>query len=170
MSYLALNLLQLLSLSACVGFLLINTELHGSTTWVKSFKMSYLALNLFKLTLKRYNIIHLSAFENQTCDLVIQTSILESVSLKHPWQNQLPPGSHEASAHTQEPMKTVDLHCFKPLISLVPFNLHFHCFQGQGHCYVTIAIVFPANQNNLSNRVRDCPMKMQKFILVLNFG
>ena len=35
---------------------------------------------------------------------------------------------------------------------------------------MTIAIVFPANQNNLSNRVRDCPMKMQKFILVLNFG
>ena len=30
-------------------------------------------------------------------------------------------------------------------ISLVPFNLHFHCFQGYGHCYVTIPIVFPAN-------------------------
>ena len=25
---------------------------------------------------------------------------------------------------------TVDLHHSKPLISLVPFNLHFHCFQG----------------------------------------
>ena len=70
-----------------VGFLLIDTELHGSTTEMKSFKMSYLALNLFNLTLKRYKIIHLSAFENQTCDLVIQTSILESVSVKHPWQN-----------------------------------------------------------------------------------
>ena len=25
---------------------------------------------------------------------------------------------------------SVDLHRSKPLISLVPFNLHFHCFQG----------------------------------------
>ena len=25
---------------------------------------------------------------------------------------------------------SVDLHRFKPLISLVPFNLHLHCFQG----------------------------------------
>ena len=133
--------------------------------------MSYFALNLFNLTLKRYNIIHLSAFDNQTCDLVIQTSILESVSVKHPWrQNQLPPGSHEASAHTQEPMKTVDLHHFKPLVSLVPFYLHFHCFQGQGHCYATIPIVFPANQKQSFKQVRDCLMKMQKFILVLNFG
>ena len=133
--------------------------------------MSYLALNLFNFTLKRYNIIHLSAFDNQTCDLVIQTSILESVSVKHPWlQNQLPPGSHEASAHTQEPMKTVDLHRFKPLISLVPFNLHFHCFQGKGHCYVTIPIVFPAKRKQSFKQVRDCPMKIQKFILVFNFG
>lgn len=31
----------------------------------------------------------------------------------------------------------VELHRSKPLISLVPFNLHFHCFQGWGHCYVT---------------------------------
>ena len=38
-----------------------------------------------------------------------------------------------------------DLHRCKALISLVPFNLPFHCFQGQGHCYVTISIVFPAN-------------------------
>ena len=34
--------------------------------------MSYLALNLFNLTLKRYNFIYASAFEN----LVIQTSVL----------------------------------------------------------------------------------------------
>ena len=40
----------------------------------------------------------------------------------------------------------VNLHRSKPLISLVPFNLHFHCFQGSGHCYVTIPVVFPANQ------------------------
>ena len=25
---------------------------------------------------------------------------------------------------------TIDLHRSKPVISLVPFNLHFHCFQG----------------------------------------
>ena len=62
------------------GFLLIDTELRGSKTKAKSLKMSYLALNLFNLTLKRYNIIHPSAFEN----LVIQTSILGSVSAKHP--------------------------------------------------------------------------------------
>ena len=35
----------------------------------------------------------------------------------------------------------------KPRISLVPFNLYFHCFQGQGHCYVTIPTVSPANQS-----------------------
>ena len=35
-----------------------------------------------------------------------------------------------------------DLHRSKALISLVPSNLPFHCFQGQGHCYVTISIVF----------------------------
>ena len=40
----------------------------------------------------------------------------------------------------------VNLHRSKPLISLVPFNLHFLCFQGSGHCYVTIPVVFPANQ------------------------
>ena len=34
----------------------------------------------------------------------------------------------------------------KPLKSLIPFNLHLHCFQGQRHCYLTIPIVFPANQ------------------------
>ena len=45
-----------------------------------------------------------------------------------------------------------DLHRSKPLTSVVHFNLHFHCFQGQAHCYVTIPIVFPANKNNLSNR------------------
>ena len=39
--------------------------------------------------------------------------------------------------HSQHPLLvnvhfkfSVDLHRFKPLISLVPFNLHLHCFQG----------------------------------------
>ena len=54
------------------GFLLIDTELRGSKTKAKSLKMSYLALNLLNLTVKRYNILHPSAFEN----LVIQISIL----------------------------------------------------------------------------------------------
>ena len=41
------------------GFLLIDNELRGSkTNEAKSFKMNYLALNFFNLTLKRYNIIH----------------------------------------------------------------------------------------------------------------
>ena len=62
------------------GFLLIDNELRGSKTDATSLKMSYLALNLFNLTLKRYNIIYPSAFEN----LVIQTSILGSASAKHP--------------------------------------------------------------------------------------
>ena len=47
---------------------------------------------------------------------------------------------------------TVDLHRSKSLISLVPFNLQFHCFQGQGHCFVTIPIVFQLIKNNLSKR------------------
>ena len=37
------------------------------------------------------------------------------------------------------------LHCSKPLISLVPFHVHFHFCQGQRPCYVTIPIVFPAS-------------------------
>ena len=44
----------------------------------------------------------------------------------------------------------------KPLISLIPFNLqHLHCFQGKGHCYVAIPIVFPANQKQSFKLVRD---------------
>ena len=31
---------------------------------------------------------------------------------------------------TLPPNSPIDLHRSKPLISLVPFNLHFHCFQG----------------------------------------
>ena len=50
-----------------------------------------------------------------------------------------------ASPNSDMYINTVDLHRSKPLISLVPFNLHFHCFQGQGHYYVTIPIVFLAN-------------------------
>ena len=52
---------------------------------------------------------------------------------------------------------TVDLHLSKPLIMLLPFNLHLHCFQGQGHSYVTIPIVFPANHKQSFNQVRDRP-------------
>ena len=38
----------------------------------------------------------------------------------------------------------IDLHVSKPLISLVPITCTTYCFQGYGHCYVTIPIVFPA--------------------------
>ena len=51
-----------------------------------------------------------------------------------------------ASFNSYMYINTVDLHRSKPLISPVPFNLHFLCFQGQGHCYVTIPIVFPGDQ------------------------
>ena len=51
-----------------------------------------------------------------------------------------------ASSNSYMYINTVDLHRSKPLISPVPFNLHFLCFQGQGHCYVTIPIVFPGDQ------------------------
>ena len=51
-----------------------------------------------------------------------------------------------ASSNSYMYINTVDLHRFKLLISLVPFNLHFLCFQGQGHYYVTIPIVFPGDQ------------------------
>ena len=51
-----------------------------------------------------------------------------------------------ASSTSYMYINTVDLHRSKPLISLVPYNLHFLRFQGQRHCYVTIPIVFPANQ------------------------
>ena len=45
----------------------------------------------------------------------------------------------------------VDLHRSKPLILLVTFNLHFHCFQGQGH---NVMFSQPIT-NNLSNRCRS---------------
>lgn len=58
---------------------------------------------------------------------------------------------------------SVDLHRSKPLISLVPFTLHRHCFQGQGHCYVTIPIVFPSNHQKQSfKEVRDRPPSLYK--------
>ena len=48
-------------------------------------------------------------------------------------------------------------------ISLVPFPLHLHCFQGQRHCYVTIPIVFPANHQKQSfKEVRDRPPSRYK--------
>ena len=51
--------------------------------------------------------------------------------------------SDDSSLHE----RTVDMHRSKPLITLVPFNLHLRCFQGKaGHCYLTIPTVFPANQ------------------------
>ena len=49
-------------------------------------------------------------------------------------------------------------------------NLFFHwsplictsyCFQGQGHCYVTIPIVFPANQKQSFKQLRDRPQEVQ---------
>ena len=60
----------------------------------------------------------------------------------HPFPNPPPPGDY----------CTVP----KPLISLIPFNLHLHCFQGLGHCYF---FVFPANQKHSFKLVRDRPKK-----------
>ena len=40
-------------------------------------------------------------------------------------------------------LKTIDLNASKPLISLVPITSTTYCFQGQGHCYVTIPIEIP---------------------------
>ena len=38
----------------------------------------------------------------------------------------------------------VDLHHSKPLISLVPFNLHFHCFSGIGALLCDNTYCFPS--------------------------
>ena len=46
----------------------------------------------------------------------------------------------------------IDLHASKPLISLGPITCTTYCFQGQGHCYITISIVFPANYKPCQNR------------------
>ena len=40
----------------------------------------------------------------------------------------------------------------KPLISLGPITCTTYCFQGLGHCYITIPIVFPANHKPCQNR------------------
>ena len=55
--------------------------------------------------------------------------------------------------------RTEDPHRSKPLISLVPFNLHFHCFQGKGHCYVTIPIVFHTRRKICSLHFRSRPAR-----------
>ena len=37
---------------------------------------------------------------------------------------------HGIPCYIDDSKKAVDLHRSKPLISLIPFNLHLHCFQG----------------------------------------
>ena len=37
---------------------------------------------------------------------------------------------HGIPCYIEDAKKAVDLHRSKPLISLIPFNLHLHCFQG----------------------------------------
>ena len=55
--------------------------------------------------------------------------------------------------------KLIDLPRSKPLISLVPITCTTYCFQGQGHCYVTIPIVFPANHKPCLKQVQNNPPK-----------
>ena len=37
---------------------------------------------------------------------------------------------HLISCYIEDSKKAVDQHLSKPLVSLIPFNLHLHCFQG----------------------------------------
>ena len=37
---------------------------------------------------------------------------------------------HGIPCYIEDSKKAVDQHGSKPLISLIPFNLHLHCFQG----------------------------------------
>ena len=37
---------------------------------------------------------------------------------------------HGIPCYIENSKKAVDLHRSKPLTSLIPFNLHLHCFQG----------------------------------------
>ena len=37
---------------------------------------------------------------------------------------------HGIPCYIEDSKKAVDLHRSKPLISLIPFNFHLHCFQG----------------------------------------
>ena len=37
---------------------------------------------------------------------------------------------HGIPCYIEDSKKEVDLHRSKPLISLIPFNLHLHCLQG----------------------------------------
>ena len=48
--------------------------------------------------------------------------------------------------YTLYPQHAIDLHEFKLLILLVLVTCATYFFQVWGHCYVTIPIVFPANQ------------------------
>ena len=53
-------------------------------------------------------------------------------------------------------IQAIDLHRSKPLISLVPITCTTYCFQGQGHCYVTIPIhvVYLANHKPCLEQVQ----------------
>ena len=55
--------------------------------------------------------------------------------------------------------KAIDLPPSKPLISLVPITCTTYCFQGQGHCYITSPIVFPANHKPCLKQTQDGPPK-----------
>ena len=55
-------------------------------------------------------------------------------------------------------LQAIYLHPSKPLISLVPITCTTYCFQGQGHCYVTIPIVFPANHKLCLDQVQVGPL------------
>ena len=47
----------------------------------------------------------------------------------------------------------------KPLVLLVPITCTTYCFQEQGHSYVTIPIVFPANHKPCLKQLQDNPPK-----------
>ena len=55
-------------------------------------------------------------------------------------------------------LKAIYLHPSKPLISLVFITCTTYYFQGQGHCYVTIPIVFPANHKPCLDQVQVGPL------------
>ena len=56
-------------------------------------------------------------------------SRLKKKTPKRPKRSSKSQEDTKVSGH-QCRQSVVDLHGSKPLISLVPFNLHFHCFQG----------------------------------------
>ena len=98
---------------------------------------------------KKYLVLGKELFWRKECEYTqyTQNTIMSPVELK----------CLSGFAKRYLPEFPIDLHPSKPLISLVPITCTTYCFQGYGHGYVTIPIVFPANHKTFLEQVQVGP-------------